>query len=231
MQMNVRLIFNYDTPLCMQMSPFAPPSSFAKPNTFDLFFEIICYYFASIFWKISLQFYFNSLPAPSLIYSSCLLTGEEYYHSGTFLNPMLLHGGQSRPVSIAFFQLQVQTCSNCNSYLHQYCLTIMIQCYFIVLFIIYSAPLVNNAIIPHLDPLPPGPSKPPFLPDSRTPWGRKVQWVLLFFQVFLLGILAGLIISVMGADKIHLRIWMNTGGEKQRSILDLHISIYTTNSL
>ena len=113
----------------------------------------------------------------------------------------------------------------------------MTQCYLILVLIVYSAPLIvesspihEDARIRQPDSFPRKPAKPPFLPDASSPSGRRIQWLLLFFQVILLGILAGLIISVMSVDKIHLRIWMNTGGEKQRFIFHMHLFMYTANS-
>lgn len=114
----------------------------------------------------------------------------------------------------------------------------MRQCYFAFLFIFYSAPLIiestplrENALIHRSDPISYSalePSKPPILPGK---WGRVGKWLILVSQILLNGILVGLNLAVMSSDKTHLRVWMNTGGEKQRSTLDLHISIKETNSL
>ena len=108
----------------------------------------------------------------------------------------------------------------------------MLQCYYIVVLMVYSAPLViestpihKDTSMPQPDPLARKPPKPPFLPEFHGPWTRRTQWLLLFLQILLMGILAGLILSVMGVDKMRLRVWAKTGGEKQRSILDLHISM------
>lgn len=174
----------------------------------------------------------------SLFCSSRLLGGEKYHNRGTFLTQYCQRVGNRFLLHSPILQFQVQTCSNRYSYLHQYRLTIMIQCYFIVILMVYSAPLVIESTpiriddsIPQPDPLARKPPKPPFLPEFNGPWARRIQWLILFLQIFLMGILAGLIISVMGVDKMHLRIWAKTGGEKQRSIADLHTSTYTTNIL
>ncbi len=49
-------------------------------------------------------------------------------------------------------------------------------------------------------------------------WGFHCLFAILL--VLLTGILAGLTLAVMSVDVTRLRVWMNTGGEKQRFVLE-----------
>ena len=53
-------------------------------------------------------------------------------------------------------------------------------------------------------------------------------WMAAIILILLTGILAGLTLAVMSTDVTRLRVWMNTGGQKQRSVLDLCLSGYET---
>lgn len=61
---------------------------------------------------------------------------------------------------------------------------------------------------------------------------KGLCWVFMVFMTVLLilltGILAGLTLAIMSVDATRLRVWMNTGGPKQRSVLKLHVSTLET---
>lgn len=118
----------------------------------------------------------------------------------------------------------------------------MSQYYFTAVFIIYSAPLIiestplrEDVVIrrpeSYAEISAVGSPEPPFEYGNPTNWPWGYLFLLVILQVLLSGILAGITIAVMSVDKTHLRVWMKTGGKKQRSILDLHISMLETDSL
>lgn len=136
-------------------------------------------------------------------------------------------------------QLPTQGVDHFYFYYNEYQLTNMRQYNFIAVSIIYSALLVLEST-----PLPGGSVirrpgsfvriKAPGSPiqvEQYSSWAWGLEIVLVILLILLTGILAGLTLAVMSVDVTRLRVWMNTGGEKQRSVLDLHVSMYGTNSL
>ena len=131
--------------------------------------------------------------------------------------------------------------------------------YFLVVFVLYSAPLIvdsipirKDAVIQRprssMERIPPDHPNPYSTPDHQNPYSTPnhqnpysthgiffpplwLQWLVIVLQVLLAGLLAGTALAVMTPDKTRLRVWMKTGAERQRSILHLHMSICETNNL